>query len=49
MLEIGLIFEERKLLFHYLTIAPRFGMEWEQKFFITRLNPALIRLNFSNF
>ena len=49
MLEIGLIFEERKLLFHYLSIAPRFGMEWEQKFFITRLNPALIQINFHLF
>jgi len=49
MLEIGIIFEERKLLLNYLNIARGFKMEWEQKFFIARLNSALIHINFNVF
>jgi len=49
MREIGIVFEERKLLPNYLNIARGFKMEREQKIFIARLNPALIHINFSVF
>jgi len=53
---VGILFEERKLLREfgieyadYKSTTPMLlpGLKWgEQKFFITRLNPALIRVNF---